>query len=412
MIEVLIELNDALDSLDAAIANTFTSSGILQTNWQFLGLSQTDMSNSIGRIKLYINANSTIHLDKDQQDNIELLIDGVNHLKAAIPNLINTQMVQTNFFVFMGILENRLKEIFSFDFENERHLARSELTSIKSKVETLSARLSQSTSIMDDLDSKIGIILSAYDAADRLPTNLKELEDAAKTISKIKESVDNEMSVINEHSTNSSNMSSEIETIYTRSKEVIDNCEKAYSAATTVGLAAAFSDRSENLKNSMRFWISALVITLIIGCSVGFYNLHFLLDKINTVNFGYRVLFSFFSIGGPIWFAWICTKQIGHRFRLSEDYAFKASVASAYEGFRKETSRIDPELEKKLIASALQRFDELPMRFVDSETHGSPWQELLAGLIKSKSANQNNNLELASKKTTSNTNTNENVEDE
>lgn len=33
-----------------------------------------------------------------------------------------------------------------------------------------------------------------------------------------------------------------------------------------------------------------------------------------------NVILSLLSIGAPIWFAWLSTKQIGQRFRLAEDY--------------------------------------------------------------------------------------------
>ena len=77
-----------------------------------------------------------------------------------------------------------------------------------------------------------------------------------------------------------------------------------------------------------------------------------------------------------MWFGWLATKQIGQRFRLAEDYAFKASISRAYEGFRREAARIDKDMEARLLASALTRFDELPLRLVEPDTHGSPWHEL------------------------------------
>jgi hypothetical protein len=79
-----------------------------------------------------------------------------------------------------------------------------------------------------------------------------------------------------------------------------------------------------------------------------------------------------------VWFAWLATKQIGQRFRISEDYAFKAAVSRAYEGYRREAVRIDPELEAQLLRSALQRLDEQPLRLVEPTSYGSPWHELLA----------------------------------
>jgi hypothetical protein len=91
-----------------------------------------------------------------------------------------------------------------------------------------------------------------------------------------------------------------------------------------------------------------------------------------------HIVLSLLSIGAPIWFAWLSTKQINQHFRLSEDYAFKASVATAYEGYRREASRIDPAFESRLFESALTRLEEAPIRLVGDDQHGSPWHELFA----------------------------------
>jgi hypothetical protein len=87
------------------------------------------------------------------------------------------------------------------------------------------------------------------------------------------------------------------------------------------------------------------------------------------------------SVGAPVWFAWLATKQIGQRFRLAEDYAFKASISRAYEGFRREAARFDKDMEAKLLTSALTRLDEQPLRLVEADSHGSPWQELASSNV-------------------------------
>lgn len=91
---------------------------------------------------------------------------------------------------------------------------------------------------------------------------------------------------------------------------------------------------------------------------------------------GINLFLAALSVGAPIWFGWMATKQINQRFRLSEDYAFKAAVSRAYEGYRKEAARIDKDMEARLLASALSRLDEQPLRFVETDNHGSPWHEL------------------------------------
>lgn len=87
---------------------------------------------------------------------------------------------------------------------------------------------------------------------------------------------------------------------------------------------------------------------------------------------------SFLSIAAPVWLSWVATKQINQRSKLQEDYAFKASVATAYEGYRREAARFDKKLEARLFGSALTRLEEAPLRLVEGDVYGSPWHELVA----------------------------------
>ena len=91
-----------------------------------------------------------------------------------------------------------------------------------------------------------------------------------------------------------------------------------------------------------------------------------------------HIMLSLLSVGAPLWFAWLATKQIGQRFKLAEDYGFKASVAKAYEGYRKEAARIDEAFEARLFSSALTRLEEAPLRLIEETSHGSPWHELIS----------------------------------
>lgn len=172
-----------------------------------------------------------------------------------------------------------------------------------------------------------------------------------------------------------------MEKINTEAAAVLKNCQTAYAASTSVGLAAAFSERSVSLSRSIWFWIGGLIIALMAGSFLGSGQLKALSELLKIPDASVAVvtlnlLLSIISVGAPIWFAWLATKQIGQRFRLSEDYAFKASIARAYEGFRREAACFDKDMEAKLLNSALTRLDELPLRLVETTTHGSPWHEL------------------------------------
>lgn len=169
-------------------------------------------------------------------------------------------------------------------------------------------------------------------------------------------------------------------------KSVLERCETAYSAATSVGLAAAFSERSTALSRSIWFWIGGLVLALAAGSVFGSNQLRTLAEVIRTADastsmIALNLLLAILSVGPPVWFAWLATKQIGQRFRLAEDYAFKAAVSRAYEGFRREAARFDDDMEAKLLTSALTRLDELPLRLIEPQSHGSPWHELASSQV-------------------------------
>lgn len=133
----------------------------------------------------------------------------------------------------------------------------------------------------------------------------------------------------------------------------------------------------------MRWWVAGLTVALIGGTAIGANRVQILTEalSISAPNWGIiwlHIILSIVSVGAPLWFAWLATKQIGQRFRLAEDYGYKSSVAKAYEGYRREAARIDEDFENRLFDSALTRLEEAPLRLVDEESHGSPWHELIS----------------------------------
>lgn len=131
----------------------------------------------------------------------------------------------------------------------------------------------------------------------------------------------------------------------------------------------------------MWVWVGGLVIALGIGSWIGSTQLRSFSEVIkqpdsNSTVAVINLVLALLSVGATVWFSWLATKQIGQRFRLAEDYAFKASVSRAYEGYRREAANIDEEFVSRLFSSALSRLDEQPLRLVESTTHGSPWHEL------------------------------------
>lgn len=243
------------------------------------------------------------------------------------------------------------------------------------------------------LTSMVDRIEQAYNAADQLPTDLEALTEARENIGDLVREATKDQGRIVDIRQEADELDKQMSESAQEAEAVLERCETAYSAATSVGLAAAFSERSHTLSKSMWFWIVGLVVALGAGSYFGASQIRALSETLDVPNasgwvIALNVLLSLLSVGAPVWFAWLATKQIGQRFRLAEDYAFKASISRAYEGFRREAARFDQDMEAKLLASALTRFDELPLRLVEADSHGSPWHELASSDIMRRAMNQ------------------------
>lgn len=170
--------------------------------------------------------------------------------------------------------------------------------------------------------------------------------------------------------------------ILEEAKRIIIRANDAYAASTSVGLAKAFDERAAALRTTTYCWVIGLIVALVLGGVFGGGQLSKTAELISNETSPGRIALSMFtailSLGAPIWFAWISTKQIGQSFKLSEDYAFKAAASRAFEGYRSQAALVDKNLEARLLESAITRFDELPLRLLDPKSHSSPLAELLS----------------------------------
>lgn len=230
-----------------------------------------------------------------------------------------------------------------------------------------------------ELEQRVATILEAEEAANNLPTTLQELKAANSHLRTITSSASALFGKIEEDQKKAAGLTTKLHAAAEEGAKLVTQAGEAHRITTSIGLAAAFDDRAEKLNRSLTLWVSALAAALLLGMGVGTYRIEAIREALVATSpdrVWMQVLLSALSLGAPIWFAWIATKQISQRFRLAEDYAFKASVAKAYEGYRREAHRIDLQLEKRLFSSALTRLDEPPLRLVEMHTHGSPLHEL------------------------------------
>ncbi len=232
------------------------------------------------------------------------------------------------------------------------------------------------------LDGKIAAIELAHETADKLDLVMADLEEGQAGLKLIQERSGKLAGDIEGFSSEAELQSQKIPPVLVQADSLIKRAEQALRGSTGVGLAAAFEERKKSLSFAGGIWVVGLIAALLVALAVGAERVNTLKDVLVSDRSAAVVivngLLAVLGVGGPVWFAWLSTKQIGSSFRLAEDYAFKASVAKAYEGYRAEAADINPELQARLFSSALTRLEESPIRLLDTNSHSTPLQEFLA----------------------------------
>lgn len=277
------------------------------------------------------------------------------------------------------------------DLKDEKNLLPRDL---KARLRSVDARLNELEPRSQQIEKLIIDIENAHTAANELPTDLAELEesrvalenlmnssqDLAQKISRESEEVVAARKTMEE---NADAAELRIKNANDAVDAILAKSEHALRGATSVGLSKSFEARKDALAKAGGWWTAGLAVALIVAVAIGWERVNSLKEVLNGSKSAtvilVNALLAVLGIGAPVWFAWLSTKQIGTIFRLSEDYAFKASVAQAYEGYRTEAVDLNDEaLRTRLFAAALDRFEEAPIRLIEATNHSTPLQELLS----------------------------------
>ena len=384
MHQVLIDLCESLEGLDSFFKSYSVDSTTFKQKhgWHAPPISSQDvmlLSHDLAKRLRSIDIDST---SDELLKVLETIPSRIESLKAdTLPYIFNGNALQALpvYLNFILWLEIKVQPLFSW-----QHLEKSSMPpQLTKSLRSTKIELEQIQQDVNQLDAKIKVINEAYETAENLPIDLQALKEARKNISDIRDDVKENETLVKSNSNTSIELLEKIILYEKQSKELVDKCEEAYRITATKGLAAAFEKRAGELKNSVGIWTLCLLIGLVAGGYIGQERIQALSGIINqpTINWAaasISIALSVLSIGAPLWFAWLSTKQVTQSFKLAEDYSFKASLAKAYEGYSKEAARLDPAFEARLFASALARLDENPLRLMGTDMHNSPWQELFA----------------------------------
>lgn len=374
-------------SLDGVAAAVLALSGEERTmtemwGWNFPALTRHDLAAIASGLSERIRASGAETIPSTLEKIVLGLPRQLTLLQSqTIPHLFNGNGAQAApaYICTIENIEAQVAKILGWEKLDNNLLP----TRLGRRLRAINAQIEQLTPNKDVLANQITLIQDAVDAAETLPSDLESLNAARAEVARISDESAALLAKITTRSEEAATAANLVAHHQTEAAQLVSQCEEAYRITTTKGLAAAFDQRAFKLGFSMWVWVFGLLAALGIGAYLGIERVTLLSGAVSSDDPKWGVIWmnivlSLLSIGPPLWFSWLATKQIGQRFRLAEDYAFKASVAKAYEGYRREAAKIDEAFEARLFASALSRLEEAPLRLVESDTHGSPWHELIS----------------------------------
>ena len=387
MNQTLLDIKKELNSISEQLESSISSDEALnyaRGHWAFPGITKAELITETKNLISLIDSKGNDEID-DKDGALARYLRALEFLSAnTVPQIWgNANDAVPAYIITINALKTALEPFLIKDDSKELAI---QLKNQRKRVRSLEATLNDLEPRTSPLKDIVSSIEQAHETAEQLPTDLASLKEARETIGKLVTESTADKAAALSAKTEIEKLQEELKVVSEEAQKVLEKCESAYSAATSVGLAAAFYIRSRNLSISMWVRVISLIGSLATGGYFGSVQLQKLLGlmaqrDISNLSMSINFIMAILSIGAPVWFSWLATKQIGQRFKLSEDYAFKASVSTAYEGFRREAARVDTEMEAKLLSSALTRLDELPLRLVEAESHGSPWHELASSNI-------------------------------
>lgn len=385
--QIVEQLSVALENLANAINATSSSEATYMElwGWNLPAVTKTEFASYVRAPIKKLQSLIGRHVTLEDINALQVFTQRAQLIQAtAIPNLpggnaFHVYLTVRSFVDIIGETIAKYGEESDWQkIENDKLVPRTQvrrLRNIETQIDKLAA-------LSEDVEAKLIRINDADAAAKQLPEILESLGEAREEFIEAKAQIDTNSGAIESTLTASRVALKEIRVSQERAAELVDLTEQARAAAVTQGLGAAFAGRAATLQVTTAVLGVFLALTLLLGWYVSSNRItaiHALIGnpaasiKLLWVNFALVLT----SVGAPVWFAWLLTKQIGQRFRLAEDYAFKATVAKAYEGYRKEAARHnDPELEKKLFTLALTRLEEPPLRLIEKATPGTPLQDI------------------------------------
>jgi len=345
-----------------------------------------------------VNRIDAIDSDGDVPASIEQIpgyTAALSYLRTnASQHLVNSNAITavSGYLLSAYALSDVLSAFWPEHYQVEADAASQGLKQAKTRIRAVESVLLNLEPKTSSLATMVERIESAHEVADQLPTVLDDLTEARNSIVKLADVAEkahiSSLAEAEKHKLAIADLVSKAESFVmelsvneSKGESLVKQLKDLHRIGTSTVLAGAFHTRATKLNTSVYIWLAVLMVALGAAWYIG-HERAAILTKLLEGNasgaaLSVQAVMMIVSMGAPVWLGWVATKQISQRFKLAEDYQYKASISNAYEGYRREAVEIDDEFRRKLFSSALDRLDEQPLRVMDIENHGSPVHEIM-----------------------------------
>ena len=199
---------------------------------------------------------------------------------------------------------------------------------------------SRAQSAVDTATAALADVRTTKGAVETDATTVSEARKAAEESAASVKSLADKSATVEERIANYEKRLAELDT---QSGDRLKTIEALLRGATSAGLAHSWDARRQTfLKPQNRWqWIFVISLLAIVGVAISGLAHVYKLDKIPTFEELARLWLARLPVAGALlWLALHASRESALAKRLEEDYGFKSTVASSFEGFRKQMSEI------------------------------------------------------------------------
>lgn len=251
---------------------------------------------------------------------------------------------------------------------------------IAEQSEAVEAAVKESQEISDELAAVKGKALEDQTAvATLLASANQDQTDLKKHADTLQSLIESSQATLDSITKQKSDSDEQIATGTELLAKANEQLTKALQDINRQGLAGAFDGQAKDVSGERTKWVLAFGVAILWLIYVAYQIIDTASGNRSTPFDPMNILRGLPLAAPGIWLGWFSARQIGNLARVQQDYAYKASTAVAFEGYKKEVaSANDQALSKQLLETAVRNFGDNPVRLHErSSDHGHPLEALL-----------------------------------